>query len=47
MAAMRERLMQSGEWDRRQKQKQQKRQRKIEDRLRKQQTPDYLEESDE
>lgn len=46
MAAMRERLMQSGEWDRRQKQKQQKRQRKVEDRLRKQQMPDYLEDSD-
>ena len=45
MAAMRERLMQSGEWDRRQKQKQQKRQRKTEDRIRKQDTPDYLDES--
>lgn len=46
MAAMRERLIQSGEWDRRQKQKQQKRQRKNEERLRKQQMPDYLGDSD-
>ena len=45
MAAMRERLMQSGEWDRRQKQKQQKRQRRTEDRIRKQDSPTYLDDS--
>ena len=42
MTAMRERMMQSGEWDRRQKQKQAKKQRKQQERIRKQQSTEDL-----